>query len=357
MTMSLALLDLSFSHPGADKPTVAGLDLMVKPGTLTALLGPSGSGKTTILRLIAGLLAPDRGDIRLGNRSLLGLPPERRNAVLVFQAPLLFPQMTVAQNVGFGLRMQGLPKPVIAARTGAMLERLHLTGLGNRTPEALSGGQAQRVALARALILEPDLFMLDEPLSSLDPGLREDMQALIRELQRDLGVTTLVVTHDQAEAVALADSIAVLHDGRIVQDAAPETIFSRPATAAVARFFGGENFLPGHARDGLFHCEIGPLPLPLGAGDGPGTLTVRPEALVLGPGAEAREAQVVANRFLGLHCRVELVVAGCRLVALVAPDLARGLVEGQKIGVTLPRQALWVLPTDPAPQTLHRTVP
>ncbi len=347
MKMPLQLSGLRLTYPGSATPTLDGLDLSVGAGSLTALLGPSGTGKTTLLKLIAGLLHPDAGDIRLGDRSLLPLPPERRKVVLVFQAALLFPHLTVAQNIGFGLRMQGLPRDVIARRTHAMLDRLHLTGLGARRPDALSGGQTQRVALARALILEPDLLLLDEPLSSLDPGLREAMRALIRSLQRELGVTTLVVTHDQAEAVALADSIALMQGGRIVQHATPEVIFARPATLAVARFFGGENVLPGQARGGVFESAIGRLPLPAGTADGPGSLTLRPEAVTLGPGADARAARVMECRFLGTQTRVELDLGGTRLVALVAPHLAGGLAVGQSVGVTLPPSALWFLRENP----------
>lgn len=345
MAKGLQLSGLHLTYPGSTAPTLSGLDLTVRAGGLTALLGPSGTGKTTVLKLIAGLLQPDAGDIRLDDRSILPLPPERRRVVLVFQQPLLFPHMTVAQNVGFGLRMRGVLKQTITERTNAMLDRLHLTGLAGRKPDALSGGQSQRVALARALVLEPDLLLLDEPLSSLDPGLRDEMRGLIRTLQRDLGVTTLVVTHDQSEAVVMADSIALMQHGRIAQDAPPEEIFARPASLDVARFFRGENFLTGHAKDGLFHCALGPFPLPPTIKDGPGWLTLRPEAVILGPGPEARQARVVACSFLGTQTRVELELAGTRVVALVAPDLARGLVVGQPVSVTLPHAALWVVPS------------
>jgi len=349
MTLDLHLSGLRVTYPGASAPTLDGVNLTVRAGSLTALLGPSGTGKTTVLKLVAGLLQPDAGDIRLGGQSILALPPERRKVVLVFQSPLLFPHLTVAENVGFGLRMRGLPRAVIAERAAAMLDRLHLTGLAARRPDALSGGQSQRVALARALILEPDLLLLDEPLSSLDPGLRDEMRGLIRTLQREIGVTTLVVTHDQTEAVVMADSIALLQAGRIAQDAAPEVIYARPASLAVARFFGGENFLHGHAANGVFHGPIGRLPLPPGSADGPGTLTLRPEAVILGPGPEAREARVVTRNFLGTQSRVELDLGGIRLVALVAPEAARGLADGQTVGVTLPQSALWMVPDVASP--------
>lgn len=273
---ALELSSLTKTHPGGNLATIRGLDLTVDSGRITALLGPSGAGKTTVMKLIAGLLTPDSGDIRLGGRSILPLPPERRGVVMVFQNPLLFPHLTVAQNVGFGLRMRGLPKAEIATRIEDMLDRVRLTGLGPRRPAELSGGQAQRVALARALVLKPDLLLLDEPLSSLDPALRDEMRSLILTLQQDMAVTTLVVTHDQTEAVVLADHIALLLDGTLAQHAPPDAIYRRPASLAVARFFGGVNFLPGTAADGVFHAAIGPLPLPPGLPEGPGTLTIRP---------------------------------------------------------------------------------
>lgn len=356
MTQPLHLSGICLSYPGSATPVLAGLDLTVEAGSLTTVLGASGAGKTSLLKMVAGLLQPDAGAIRLGERSLLPLAPEHRKVVLVFQSPLLFSHLTVAQNVGFGLRMRGLPPGEIAARTGAMLERLRLTGLGNRRPDGLSGGQAQRVALARALVLEPELLLLDEPLSSLDPGLRDDMRSLIRTQQRELGLTTLVVTHDQAEAVVLSDKIAVIQDGRIAQHAAPAELFERPATAAVAGFFGGENFLPGQALGGVFYSKIGALKLGAGTPDGPGVLTIRPEAIILGAGSEAKAAQVVETQFLGTQSRVVLDMGGARLVALTAPDRARTLHAGQSIGVSLPAAALWVLPPESPPDS-HSPAP
>ncbi|MBA3908891.1 MAG: ABC transporter ATP-binding protein [Rhodobacter sp.] len=341
---ALDLADLTKSYPDGGAPTVRGLSLSVESGSLTALLGPSGSGKTTVLKLIAGLLTPDTGDIRLGGRSIRDLPPEGRRVVMVFQNPLLFPHMTVAENVGFGLRMRDVAPNEVAARSAAMLEKVRLVGLGNRRPVELSGGQQQRAALARALVLEPEVLLLDEPLSSLDASLRDEMRALILDLQRETRVTTLVVTHDQTEAVILADRIALMLDGRLVQHATPEVIYGRPVTLAVARFFGGVNFLPGRAAGGIFHTSIGPLVLPTGVTDGPGTLTIRPEAVRLGPGREARPARLVSCTFLGTQTRIELDLAGTRLQALTTPEALRGLAPGQEVGVTLPTAALWVLP-------------
>jgi ABC-type Fe3+/spermidine/putrescine transport system ATPase subunit len=296
------------------------------------------------MKLIAGLMAPDAGDIQLDGRSIRDLAPERRGVAMVFQNPLLFPHLTVAGNVGFGLRMRGVAPDRIAARVAAMLDRVRLTGYGDRRPAQLSGGQAQRVALARALILEPAVLLLDEPLSSLDPTLRDDMRQLIRSLQRETGITTLVVTHDQAEAVALADRIALLLEGRLAQHDAPEVFYRRPATEAVARFFGGVNFIPGTARAGTFHAELGALALPPGCADGDRVLTIRPEALRFGPGPNPFAARVEAVTFLGTQSRIDFSVSGVALQALTDPDAARALIPGTEVTVSLPPEALWTLP-------------
>lgn len=266
---------------------------------------------------------------------------------MVFQNPLLFPHLTVAQNVGFGLRMRGLAAAEITAKTAAMLDQVQLSGLGHRHPAQLSGGQQQRAALARALILRPKILLLDEPLSNLDPALRDEMRSLIRALQRASGITTLVVTHDQTEAVALSDRIALLLDGHIAQHAAPEDFYRRPATRAVARFFGGVNFIPGTVRAGRFHAPFGPLALPPGTPDGAGLLTIRPEALRLGSGANGVAGQITAITFLGTQSRVDLSVAHHPLQALVPPEIARTLKVGDPQPVCLPPEALWLLP--PAP--------
>jgi putative spermidine/putrescine transport system ATP-binding protein len=341
---ALVLDNLCKSYSGTGPAALHGLSLSVASGSLTALLGPSGSGKTTTMKLIAGLITPDSGDVRLDDRSIRDFPPERRGVAMVFQNPLLFPHLTVAGNVGFGLRMRGLPQDKIATSVADMLARVRLDDLAHRKPTQLSGGQAQRAALARALILRPDVLLLDEPLSSLDPALRDEMRQLIRTLQRETGITTIVVTHDQAEAVALADRIALLLDGRLVQHDTPEAFYARPATEAVARFFGGVNFIPGTARDDVFACAFGPLSLLPGLANGPGLLTIRPEAVRFGPGPNQRTAWIVAMEFQGSLTRVDLDIEGATLQALVTPDTARALSVGSAVPVSLPPEFIWVLP-------------
>ena len=341
---TLSLTGLTKAFPGTAGAAVRDLSFVVESGSLTALLGPSGAGKTTTMKLIAGLLAPDAGEITLDGAPITRLPPERREVAMVFQAPLLFPHLTVAQNVGFGLKMRGQTAAVSASAVAEMLDRVRLTGLGDRRPSQLSGGQQQRAALARALILRPRVLLLDEPLSNLDPALRDEMRGLIRSLQRETGTTTLVITHDQAEAVALADCIGLLLDGRLAQYDIPEAFYRRPATEAVARFFGGVNFIPGTVRGGQFHSALGPMALPAGSAQGDHLLTIRPESLRLGPGENARDATVTALTFLGTQTRVDLSVGGIALQALAPPDAARTVGPGDRITVALPPEALWLLP-------------
>jgi ABC-type Fe3+/spermidine/putrescine transport system ATPase subunit len=220
------------------RPVLHDLSLRAEAGRLTALLGPSGCGKTTVLKLIAGLLAPDAGDVWFGDERMTPVPVERRGIAMVFQKPLLFPHMSVADNVAFGLTMRGWSPARRQAAVDDVLRMVQLEGFGSRRPKELSGGQEQRVTLARALVTAPRVLLLDEPLSALDESLRADMRALVRDLQRRLGITTIFVTHDQREACEIADEIAFLLDGRIVQAGAPRVFYTDPASEAVARFFG-----------------------------------------------------------------------------------------------------------------------
>jgi len=245
MSEAASLVLDQVSRRFGDHAAVAGMSLTILPGELVVLLGPSGCGKTTTLRMIAGFLQPTEGDIRLDGRSILPLPAHRREMGIVFQSYALFPHLSVARNVAFGLEMRRMPKPDIAAQTSAMLRLVKLQDLTERLPRELSGGQQQRVALARALAIHPRLLLLDEPLSNLDAGLRAEMAREIRLLQRDRGITTVMVTHDQAEAMALADRLVVMRDGRVQQSGRQEDLYERPANPFVASFIGGSNVLSG----------------------------------------------------------------------------------------------------------------
>jgi ABC-type Fe3+/spermidine/putrescine transport system ATPase subunit len=228
------------------------LSLDVAAGEFVSLLGPSGCGKTTALKVVAGLLAPTSGEVRIDGRPATGVPAERRGAAMVFQKPLLFPYLTVAENVAFGLKMRRVARDETGRRVEEALGLVQLAGFGTRRPRELSGGQEQRVALARALVTEPRVLLLDEPFSALDENLRVEMRSLVRRLQRRLRITTVCVTHDQREAAALADRIALVLDGRLRQVGPPRDFYTAPAAADVARFFGW-TVLDGGTR--AFHAD------------------------------------------------------------------------------------------------------
>jgi ABC-type Fe3+/spermidine/putrescine transport system ATPase subunit len=264
---------------------VKDVSLAIDEGEFVSLLGPSGCGKTTILRMVAGLIDPSGGTIRIGDRDVTRLPPNKRNIGLVFQSYALFPHLTVHENVAFGLRRKGQSGAALDERVGEALAMVRLAGYGERYPRQLSGGQQQRVAMARAIAPRPNVLLFDEPLSNLDAKLRDEMQIELKRLQRELGITTLFVTHDQAEALSLSDRVCVMHDGVIQQFAEPETIYRRPATAFVASFIGKPNRLEGAVRGGRLALGDGielRTESPIGA-DGEGVdIFIRQEAIGLG---------------------------------------------------------------------------
>ncbi|MCG0239129.1 MAG: ABC transporter ATP-binding protein [Firmicutes bacterium] len=238
------LEDVSKVYPGG-AAAVRDVNLTIGAGEFFTLLGPSGCGKTTTLRMIAGFTLPSSGRIWFGDRDVTRVPPNERDTGMVFQNYALFPHMTVFENVAFGLRVRRLPKDEIRRRVEEALAQVHLAGLGSRRVDQLSGGQQQRVALARALVIRPKVLLLDEPLSNLDAKLREETRSEIRRLQRELGITAIYVTHDQAEAMAISDRIAVMEGGRVHQVGTPQEIYHRPATRFVATFIGKSNLLEG----------------------------------------------------------------------------------------------------------------
>lgn len=350
-------------RPGA--PVIDDVDLTVPAGSLTALLGPSGCGKTTLLKAIAGLLTPVAGDIRIGSRSVLAVPAERRPVGLVFQKPLLFGHLTIGDNVAFGLRMRGMPRRMRRRRAAQMLELVGLTGLQRRRVAELSGGQEQRVALARALVLDPQVLLLDEPFSQLDAELRERMRELLRTVQTELAVTTVFVTHDQQEAVELADSIALMLHGRIEAHGPPMGFYTAPATLRAARFFGGSNEIPGTLVGAEFVCALGRLQVAPGGRGGPAVLTVRPEAIRLGVGrvgvvgdraptatnmtaANVMAATVLDRRFRGTHQTVRFTLPGGVTLTVSAPP-ALALGPGDVMSIQLPPVACRVFPSEADP--------
>jgi ABC-type Fe3+/spermidine/putrescine transport system ATPase subunit len=298
----------------------------VRPGELVGLLGPSGCGKTTTLRVVAGFEQPDAGDILVRGQPIAHLPPYRRNMGIVFQSYALFPHMTVLQNVAYGLRVRGLARPEQVRRAARALELVQLSGLEGRYPRQLSGGQQQRAALARAIVIEPALLLLDEPFSNLDAKLRHEMRGELRQLQRRLQIATIFVTHDQEEALALADRVAVMSHGQVEQVGTPEEIYSRPRTRFVAGFIGECNFLPGVVaavgsdavtfRSGGLVVRVA-VPSPGPPAGAAGTLAVRPEVIRVLPaggappaGTNAASGTVRETVYLGASRRYAVSLAG-----------------------------------------------
>ncbi|AHY47316.1 ABC-type spermidine/putrescine transport systems ATPase component [Rubrobacter radiotolerans] len=338
---SLELLDLSHRYGRGDEWAIRGLTLGLRPGELAALLGPSGCGKTTVLKIVAGLLRPTGGDVLLDGVSIVGMPPERRGIAMVFQKPLLFPHMTVDANVGFGLRMRGISRREVSENVRTALARVQMAGFADRKPDELSGGQQQRVALARVLVTGPRLLLLDEPFSNLDAGLREEMRDLVKDLQGRYGYTTLFVTHDQTEAVVMADRIALLFDGRLQMHDSPKAFYERPASRRVARFFGATNFIPGRAKNGTVATSLGRLRPVRPAPPGDVTLTIRPEAVRLGPGENQFSARITRVTYLGTRVVCDLRAGDVRLRIELPPQTK--LREGESIVAHLPAEALWSL--------------
>jgi putative spermidine/putrescine transport system ATP-binding protein len=340
MTVEFRSLHKSF---GATK-ALDGLDLTARPGELLALLGPSGCGKTTALRMLAGFERPDSGQVLVDGEDISGIPAHRRDAGMVFQSYSLFPHLSAADNVAFGLRMR---KVGAAERRSRAMELLQLVGLpqhADRYPHQLSGGQQQRVALARALALRPKVLLLDEPLSALDAQVRVALREEIRRLQQELGITTVLVTHDQEEALSIADRVAVMRAGRLEQCASPAELYDTPATAFVAEFVGTMNRLPGQAV-GNGTVEVLGQRLPV-RGEDPATgavrVLVRPEAVET-TADEDGSARVVTAAFHGAVTRLTVTLAdGTTVKADVPSHRAATLPAGARATVRLPERPVLV---------------
>ncbi|MCG5235727.1 ABC transporter ATP-binding protein [Xanthobacter oligotrophicus] len=302
---------------------VDNVSLNIRQGELVALLGPSGCGKTTTLRMVGGFIPVTEGRILVGGRDLTSLPPNKRNMGFGFQNYALFPHMSVGENVAFGLQMRKLPKADIARKVKTALDRVKLSHLADRLPKQLSGGQQQRVALARALVIEPDVLLLDEPLSNLDAQLRNEMKLEIRNIQQQLGITTIFVTHDQDEALSVADRVVLMRAGRIEQMGAPDDLFERPASHFVAEFMGVTNLLAGTLEGvGRFRLKSGEvLAVPVAGLSGDLALALRPERVILDGTDEAllantlsAEVEFATYRGLVIDYRVRLP-SGVTLIA------------------------------------------
>ena len=310
------------------------LDLTVQPGELIALLGPSGCGKTTTLRLLAGLEDADTGRINVGGRDITRLPASKRDMGMVFQAYSLFPHMTVQQNVAFGLRLRKISAAKRDQRALEMLELVELATQADRYPHQISGGQQQRVALARALAIEPQVLLLDEPLSALDAKVRAQLRDQIRRIQLEVGITTLFVTHDQEEALAIADRVGVMREGRMEQLAPPTEVYSRPATAFVAEFVGLSNRLAGTVTGSTVTVRGRDLPLvDPSTPAGPVTAIVRPEAVTLASDSSGESGPltgtVIASTFLGATSRVTVDLGDTTIMAQLPTSEATEAARGQ----------------------------
>ena len=321
-----------------DFRAVDGVNLDVPHGTFVCLLGPSGCGKTTLLRMIAGLEDPSEGAIMLDGNDITPVPTHKRDFGMVFQSLALFPHLTVGQNIAYPLRIRGKSQDEQARRVDELLKLIHLPGFAERPVAKLSGGQRQRVAIARALALSPRLFLLDEPLSALDAKLREAMQVELRQLQQRLGVTTIVVTHDQREAMTMADLVVVMGEGRIRQAASPIEIYRRPADAFVADFIGSTNLLPATA-DGSGGVTIFGRPVPglaMPTGMAKAVVSVRPEDVRLAaPGSGAFDGTVTFVRDLGATIETFVEAGGETIVAVATPRDKPDVSVGQSVGVVL----------------------
>ncbi|AWB22420.1 ABC transporter ATP-binding protein [Methylobacterium currus] len=341
---------------------VAGVDLDIRQGELVALLGPSGCGKTTTLRMVAGFIEPTAGRVVIGGRDVTRLPPYARDTGMVFQSYALFPHMSVADNVGFGLEMRKVGRAERDRRIAEALRLVRLDALADRLPRQLSGGQQQRVALARALVVSPAVFLLDEPLSNLDAKLRSEVGLEIRELQKRLGLTTLMVTHDQDEALAMADRLVVMEHGRVLQVGSAEDLYERPANTFVAGFVGRCNLLDG-AREGagVFRLASGAAvpcaPDATARSDlaKGGQLAIRPERIEVAPDP-AGTGRLRAVTYLGARTEYHLDLAGEPIVAVsptpLPDDPRRRLVAGDPVRITWTPDAARVIPIPDASRVM-----
>ena len=348
--LELHNLSKTFGGPGA----VVDFDLAVERGEFVSFLGPSGCGKTTTLRMIAGFELPTAGTVTLDGKDLTTKPPNQRNVGMVFQSYALFPNMSVARNVGFGLKVRGRPKDEIDARVGEMLELIKMAHLAKRYPYQLSGGQQQRVALARALAIQPQVLLLDEPLSALDAKIRVELRAEIRRIQRELGITTVYVTHDQEEALSISDRVVVMNAGRMEQVGQPFEIYNFPRTEFVAGFVGTLNQL----RVTVVEAAAGRLAFadhtiaaggPVDAANGATVLAMlRPEELHFRTAAGENQltGKVESVTFLGALVRVQLSVGPARITLDALNERRLNLPKvGEMQTVSFPPHAVWVMPT------------
>ncbi|MBH0116804.1 ABC transporter ATP-binding protein [Salinibacterium sp. NG253] len=367
-TSAITLTGITKSYSAASPAALREVNLDILPGTSTAIVGPSGSGKSTILRIIAGLEDADGGQVRLSGRDVTALLPEQRGISMVFQRPLLFPHLTVLDNVAFADRAAGLSRGQARERAREHLELVQMGAFASRSPHSLSGGQQQRIAVARALAAKPSVLLLDEPFSALDPGLKDEMHAMIASIREAVNPTILFVTHDRDEASAMAERIVVLENGQLLQHDTVDNVFHRPASLAVARLLGGKNAFAGEVRNGVHHSAIGAVAISSTVESGPATLVFRQEAVSASARVPdnrtdasppvTRDSDATACQSRGpreLHGVVTSAIQrGPRRELLVRvgdaeirTEAAPGalLSAGDSVTVSLPCEALWTVPS------------
>jgi putative spermidine/putrescine transport system ATP-binding protein len=347
--MSSTLEFRTVSRAFGDVEVLRGVSLTVPATSCVALLGASGSGKSTLLRIAAGLEAPSAGQVAVDGTDLDGVPAEQRGIALVFQKPLLFPHLNLLDNVAFSARMAGQGKKAARIQAMGYLELVRLADLAHRSPGNLSGGQEQRVSLARALARNPRILLLDEPFSSLDSRLREDMHSLVEDIRTQLAPTIVLVTHDRREASVLADTIAVLDAGRILQHGPVAQLHYEPATTAVNRILGGLNEIPGRITDGHHVSALGAVKVQQGLADGPGILIIRQEALRLVPAGQGiTDGTVTALKSMGAHTLIRVRVRSSSGVkprtVTVEVVGAPALTVGATAGIHISGNAGWAVP-------------
>lgn len=340
---------------GGDFTAVNNIDLEIKDGELMTLLGPSGCGKTTTLRMISGFETPTSGDIFIGDRSVANVPPNKRDISMVFQSYALFPHLTIYENIAYGLKVQKLSKEEVKTRTDNVIELMQLGGMENRFPNQLSGGQQQRVALARAVVIEPKVLLFDEPLSNLDAKLRERMRDELRAIQKRLGITSLYVTHDQSEAMAISDKVVIMKDGDIMQLGSPQEIYEYPVNRFVANFIGKANFIDcvyQGTDNGQAVVAIGgvqyKVPNPgamIGINKNDScTLSVRPESIKLSASSGEMNGQVTRATYYGSKIEYEIMLGDNPIIVeIYNPQLSERFTEGDSVFMTLDAECVRVL--------------
>lgn len=337
------LISLEKKYREQLSPVLKDFSLSVNDGELVALLGPSGSGKSTLLKLITGIERPDAGDIQFDGISILNIPPNKRGAVFMFQKSYLFPFLNVAENIGFGLKVQGVSLESVRHDVTRMLDLIGLPGIERRMPAQLSGGEQQRVALARALVIKPKLLLLDEPLSSLDTEVRQNLQEAIRSIQRELGITTILVTHDLGEAMAMSDRLALLLNGEIVALDKPENLFHHPPSLAAAQFMGVSTFINGRQTAGQLETPFGVLKtLSKDIKSNLATFAIRPEHIRIQTeiGENALAGKVTDCVFRGEYIEYQVAVGEMSVRARM-PMPATMFAHGEQVFVYLPAEYLF----------------